>query len=94
LFTKAVAVEYAERGIRANCVCPGRVPTDFNANTRRLTGLASEEPREPISRRAYIPMARSAHPDEIASVVAFLCSDASSYMTGVTIPVDGGYTAV
>jgi len=94
LFTKAVAVEYAERGIRANCVCPGRVPTDFNANTRRLTGLASEEPREPISRRAYIPMARSAHPDEIATVVAFLCSDASSYMTGVTIPVDGGYTAV
>jgi NAD(P)-dependent dehydrogenase (short-subunit alcohol dehydrogenase family) len=92
--TKAVAVEYAEQGVRANCVCPGRVSTEFGLNTRRLTDLASEETKEPVSRRAYIPMARSSGAGEIASVVAFLCSDASSYMTGVTIPVDGGYTAV
>jgi NAD(P)-dependent dehydrogenase (short-subunit alcohol dehydrogenase family) len=94
MFTKAVAAEYAERGIRVNCVCPGRVPTDFNANTRELTGAESEEPREPVSKRAYIPMARSADPDEIASVITFMCSDASSYMTGAVIPVDGGYSAV
>jgi NAD(P)-dependent dehydrogenase (short-subunit alcohol dehydrogenase family) len=95
LFTKAVAAEYAERGIRANCVCPGRVPTDFNANTRRVTNsLVSEEPRDPFSWRSYIPMARSADPHEIASVVTFVCSDAASYMTGAVIPVDGGYSAV
>jgi NAD(P)-dependent dehydrogenase (short-subunit alcohol dehydrogenase family) len=39
-------------------------------------------------------MDRAAHPDEIAAVVAFLCSDASSFMTGAAVPVDGGYTAV
>jgi NAD(P)-dependent dehydrogenase (short-subunit alcohol dehydrogenase family) len=95
MFTRAVAAEYAKRGIRANCVCPGRVPTDFNANTRRVTNsLVSEEPRDPFSWRSYIPMARSADPHEIASVAVFLCSDAASYMTGALIPVDGGYSAV
>jgi 3-oxoacyl-[acyl-carrier protein] reductase len=94
MFTRAVAAEYATRGIRANCVCPGRVMTDFNANTRALINAASGEEREPISKRAYIPMDRSSDPQEIASVITFLCTPAASYMTGAIVPVDGGYSAV
>ena len=93
-FTRAIAVEYAAEGIRANCVCPGRVPTGLGVNSHQLTSLSSVQPKDSASRRAYIPMSRSGDPDEIAAVVAFMCSDGASYMTGAAIPVDGGYSAV
>jgi 3-oxoacyl-[acyl-carrier protein] reductase len=92
-FTRAVAVEYADRGIRANCLCPGVVRTGLAANTRALHGPAAGPPQG-VAARLPIPMDRAADPSELAAVVAFLCSDDSSFVTGAAIAADGGYTAI
>lgn len=92
--TRAVAVEHATDGVRANCVCPGRVRTDLRQNSDEQHGaeapLARRQPADGIA----IPMDRRAEAGEIASVVTFLTSDGSSFMTGAMVPVDGGYLAV
>jgi NAD(P)-dependent dehydrogenase (short-subunit alcohol dehydrogenase family) len=91
--TRAVAAEYADRDIRANCVCPGLVRTPLGRNSQALHGpLATVA--DPPSARIRRPIERAADPREIAAVVAFLCSDAASFMTGAAVPVDGGYTAI
>lgn len=93
--TRAVAVEYAEQGIRANCVCPGVVRTDLAANSQSLDApLSTAGDAAGPSTRLRIPMPRAADPSEIAAVVAFLCSDDASFLTGAAVPVDGGYTAI
>jgi 3-oxoacyl-[acyl-carrier protein] reductase len=91
-FTRAVAVEYAERGIRANCVCPGVVATNLAASSRALDAPVGSEAGPSL--RVKPPQSRSADPSEIASVVAFLCSDDASFVTGAAIAADGGYTAI
>jgi len=91
--TRAIAAEYAGRNIRANCVCPGLVRTSLAENSQRLYGALGARAEPPFS-RARRPVERPADPAEIASVVAFLCSAGSSFMTGAAVPVDGGYTAV
>jgi NAD(P)-dependent dehydrogenase (short-subunit alcohol dehydrogenase family) len=91
--TRAIAAEYADRNIRANCVCPGLVRTSLAENSQRLYGAPGTRAEPPFS-RARRPVERPADPAEIASVVAFLCSAGSSFMTGAAVPVDGGYTAV
>lgn len=94
-FTRAVAVEYVDRGIRANCVCPGKVATDLGANSRVITDQADASGRRrPGADRLDVPMSRLSEPAEIAAAVAFLCSDDASFVTGVALPVDGGYTAI
>jgi 3-oxoacyl-[acyl-carrier protein] reductase len=88
--TRAVGVEYADRNIRANCVCPGAVSTRLREHSLESLGA----PAGPTASRVTAPMARRADPGEIAGAVAFLCSDDSSFMTATVLMVDGGFTAV
>ena len=83
-FTKSVAREWGPHGIRVNAVAPGFVPTE-QAVANILQG---EEAQNRM--RAAIPLGRFGEAVEIANVVAFLLSDAASYMTGSVVPVDGG----
>ncbi len=90
--TKVGAVELAEFGIRVNAICPAMTETAMMLDLE--TGKNVEEIAA-LRRRftSTIPLARYAQPSEIASVVLFLASDASSFVTGTAIPVDGGLKA-
>lgn len=84
--TKAAALELAAEGIRVNAVCPGAIDTEMIARVK------VEQP-ELIERTvAAHPLGRLGRPEEIASTVVWLCSDAAAFVTGQTIAVDGGYT--
>jgi L-fucose dehydrogenase len=86
--TREWAVELLPHGIRVNAVAPGTIATEL-ANKAVLT---SEEARQKILGRT--PMKRLGDPSEVANVVAFLASDAASYITGEVITVDGGRMAL
>ena len=86
--TKTVALEYAGRGIRVNAVCPGFIETPM---LNRVTD-ASVKIREQMINT--VPMKRVAQPSEIGEAVAWLLSDRASYVTGVALPVDGGWVAM
>jgi NAD(P)-dependent dehydrogenase (short-subunit alcohol dehydrogenase family) len=89
-FTRQLAADYSREGIRANCVCPGWVPTGFNDPV--LSGMTDAEVAEMVT--TMVPLGRQARTDEIASAVAFLASDDASYVAGHALVVDGGLTAV
>jgi NAD(P)-dependent dehydrogenase (short-subunit alcohol dehydrogenase family) len=82
--TKAAALDYASRGLRVNAVAPGPI------DTQRLKA-APEEYR--ARARAAIPMRRLGDPSDVADVVLWLCSPRASFVTGATIPIDGGKMA-
>lgn len=94
--TKSAALDWGPHGIRFNCIAPGSTDTPM---LRRVLGELHERypdayPRDGESRyQDSIALGRFAEPREIAWLVAFLASDASSFMTGTLIPIDGGYTA-
>jgi NAD(P)-dependent dehydrogenase (short-subunit alcohol dehydrogenase family) len=88
-FSKALALELAGDGIRVNAICPGWVDTAFNDPAIAMLGGA-EAHAEIV--RSSVPLGRQARPDEIAAATLFLVSDASSYMTGQVLPIDGGVT--
>jgi NAD(P)-dependent dehydrogenase (short-subunit alcohol dehydrogenase family) len=85
--TKTAALEFAQKGIRVNAVCPGFIRTPM-VERGLDKGIFSEE-----QIFALEPMHRMGKSDEIAEAVLWLCSDASSFVTGLPMPVDGGYVA-
>lgn len=89
-FTKNLALELAEKNIRVNAIAPGGVRTEGVEKTSGGTIKASTNPDAPKEATSDVPMKRLGEPDEIAAVALFLASDASSYMTGSLVVVDGG----
>ena len=86
--TRAMALALADHGVRVNAVAPGTIATELAAKAV----LTSEEAKARILSRT--PMKRLGSPEEIADVVAYLASDAASYITGEIITADGGRTAL
>jgi meso-butanediol dehydrogenase/(S,S)-butanediol dehydrogenase/diacetyl reductase len=89
-FTRHLTAEYAGRGIRANCVCPGWIATGFNDPIF----TAAPEIDEDALVAETVPARRQGSADEVAAAVAFLASDDASYIFGHALVVDGGLTVV
>ena len=84
--TKTAALEYAQQGIRINCVCPG---TARSKMVNDWLGGSAENEAQVV---ALHPIGRLAEPEEIAEVVIWLCSDGASFVCGAAVTADGGYT--
>lgn len=85
--TKSAALDYASRGVRINAVCPGLVNTPLIAN------MIKDNPDLYDELAALHPLGRIAEPEEIADAIVWLCSDKSSFVTGIALPVEGGLLA-
>lgn len=99
---KSLAVEYADKGVRVNCVTPRGIMTDRVRSRRERFGTLGEDiSREEAEERGILrliggdedyPLGRHADPEEFGRVVAFISSDAASYVTGSVVDVDGGWS--
>jgi NAD(P)-dependent dehydrogenase (short-subunit alcohol dehydrogenase family) len=85
--TKSIALQYGPHGVRVNAVCPGTIATPMVERMTAAGELDSE------ASAAGVALGRLGRPEEVAAAVLWLCSDAASYVTGVALPVDAGYTA-
>lgn len=86
-FTRAVAAELATDGITCNAICPGYFETE-------LTKAVLDTPEFQEFAKTHVPMKRYGQPGELDAAVVFLASSEASYVTGLIMPVDGGYTAI
>lgn len=89
--TKNAALEYGKAGIRVNAICPGGVDTRMlDSLAEQATGgtLTTAQMMDPLH-----PIGRIGRPDEIAEAIVWLCCDRASFVTGATMPVDGGFVA-
>ncbi len=86
-FTRATAAELALDGITCNCICPGYFETELTTDT-----LNTEDFQ--VFAKEHVPMQRYGKPGELDAAAVFLASDEARYVTGVILPVDGGYTCI
>jgi meso-butanediol dehydrogenase/(S,S)-butanediol dehydrogenase/diacetyl reductase len=85
-YTRTLAIDHARENIRVNAICPGPIDTAIIAGIKHMPEIHAQWVE-------CVPMGRFGAPDEIASVAAFLASDDASFLTGASIPVDGGMMA-
>tara|TARA_B110000438_G_scaffold89993_1_gene89492 strand:- start:8 stop:748 length:741 start_codon:yes stop_codon:yes gene_type:complete len=85
-FSRSIAVEYGSSGIRSNSICPGLIATDMTADLMKDADLMKEWSKE-------YPIGRFGKPEDVANACLYLASDESSFVTGITLPIDGGFTA-
>jgi NAD(P)-dependent dehydrogenase (short-subunit alcohol dehydrogenase family) len=90
-FTRALALDLAPRGIRANCVCPGVIDTPL---TREFIDAAPDPDEVVREYEAVAPLGRMGTAEEVANAALFLASDEASFVTGAALLVDGGTTAI
>lgn len=94
--TRSIALDYGKFNIRCNCICPGCIDTPlcrrFNHEVGARKGISGEDALAEFV-DAMIPMKRVGKPEEVAALVAFLCSDQAAYISGAIIPIDGALTA-
>jgi NAD(P)-dependent dehydrogenase (short-subunit alcohol dehydrogenase family) len=84
---RSAAVEYAARGVRINAVCPGTIETPM------VTDMVAKGELDLAEAARDAPIGRLGQGEEIAAAVLWLCSPGASFVVGVALPVDGGYTA-
>ncbi len=88
--SRSLALRYARYNVRVNCVCPGWTVTDMNRDTIEKAPDPAKKLKE---LEATYPLGRLGRPDDVAYAVLYLASDESQWITGIALPVDGGYTA-
>jgi NAD(P)-dependent dehydrogenase (short-subunit alcohol dehydrogenase family) len=91
-FTRSVAVEYVEHGIRANCVCPGGMFTNFGVGEGEAF-FRERSPEELEMAKTLHPLGLPITPEDCAEAALYLASDLAANVTGVALPIDGGYLA-
>lgn len=90
LLTRSMARDYASSGIRVNCICPGSVDTPML--DREMEEMGGAETMRPLFAQKH-PLGRIGTPEEVAAAVVFLASDDSAFITGASLPIDGGRLA-
>jgi meso-butanediol dehydrogenase/(S,S)-butanediol dehydrogenase/diacetyl reductase len=90
MLTKAMALDHARENIRVNCICPAIVETEL---VRGIFSKSADPERMRRERIAQIPLGRMGQPEDVARMAVYLASDEASWVTGVTLPLDGGITA-